>query len=102
MRLITRRRLRAFARRHPDAKASLEAWRRVAEAAEWGSIDDVRREFPTADGVPVKSGRVATVFNIRGNKYRLITAIHYNRGVVYVMRFYTHAEYDRVRWKDTL
>ena len=62
----------------------------------------VRRDFPTADGVPVKSGRVATVFNIRGNRYRLITAVHYNRGLVYVMRFYTHAEYDRGRWKDTL
>ena len=74
----------------------------MTEGAEWRSLEDVRRDFPTADGVSVKSGRVATVFNIRGNKYRLVTAIHYNRGVVYVMRFYTHAEYDRDRWKDTL
>jgi mRNA interferase HigB len=102
MRLITRRRLRTFARRHPDTQASLEAWRRVTEAAEWGSIDDLRRDFPTADGVQVMSGRVATVFNIRGNKFRLITAIHYNRELVYVMRFYTHAEYGRGRWKDIL
>jgi mRNA interferase HigB len=74
----------------------------VAEAAEWRSIDDVRRDFPTADGVRVRSGRVATVFNVRGNRFRLITAIHYDREVVYVMRFYTHAEYSRGRWKDTL
>jgi mRNA interferase HigB len=102
VRVITRKRLRVFAREHADARASLEAWRRVTEAAEWASLDDVRRDFPTADGVRVTSGRVVTVFNIRGNKYRLITAIHYNRDLVYVMRFYTHAEYDRDRWKDTL
>lgn len=102
MRLITRKRLRVFAREHADARSSLEAWRRVTETAEWASIDDVRLDFPAADGVAVKSGRVATVFNIRGNKYRLITAIHYNRGIVYAMRFYTHAEYDRDRWKGTL
>jgi mRNA interferase HigB len=102
MRIITRKRLRQYAREHVDSRTSLEAWRRVTEAADWASLDDVRRDFPAADGVTAWSGRVATVFNIRGNKYRLITAIHYNRGLVYVMRFYTHAEYDRDRWKDTL
>jgi mRNA interferase HigB len=102
MRLVTRRRLAEFVRAHPDARASLEAWRLVAERARWLSITDVRRDFPHADGVPVGSARTVTVFNIRGNNYRLITAIHYNAQTLYVMRFYTHAEYDKGAWKETL
>lgn len=42
------------------------------------------------------------VFNIRGNRYRLVTAIHYNRQVIYTLRFMTHADYSKDRWKDTL
>lgn len=58
--------------------------------------------YLSADGVKVESGRDATVFNIRGNKYRLITAIHYNIQAIYVMRFLTHAEYSKNTWKDSL
>lgn len=50
----------------------------------------------------VRSGRSVTIFNIAGNAYRLITAIHYNSGKVFVLRFMTHAEYDRQTWKDDL
>jgi mRNA interferase HigB len=52
--------------------------------------------------VRVASGRQVTIFNIRGNKYRLIVAIHYNRQAIFVMRFLTHEEYDRDVWKRTL
>ena len=50
----------------------------------------------------VGSGRIATVFNIGGNKYRLIAAIHYNRQTVFVMRIYTHREYDKIDWVSQL
>jgi mRNA interferase HigB len=50
----------------------------------------------------VKSGKPVTVFNIAGNKYRLIAAIHYNRQIVYTLRIMSHAEYSRAKWKDQL
>ena len=102
MRLIKPSRLLEFARRHADAHARLQAWRRVAKRARWNNLVDVRRDFPGADGVTVASGRVATVFNIGGGRYRLITAIHYNTKVVYVLAFLTHADYDKDDWKNQL
>ena len=63
---------------------------------------DVRRTVPHADAVTVASGRRAVVFNIGGGKYRLITAIHYNRGNVCVLRFLTHADDDKDRWREEL
>ena len=50
----------------------------------------------------VKSGRVVTVFNLCGNHYRLIVAIHYNTQLVFILRFFTHAEYDKDAWKASL
>jgi mRNA interferase HigB len=62
----------------------------------------VRRSFRSADEVTVASGRTVVIFNIGGNRFRLITAIHYNRGKVFELRFMTHAEYSKDRWKDDL
>jgi mRNA interferase HigB len=102
MRIITRKRLREWAVAHPDARTALRAWAAVTERAAWGTLMDVRRDFPAADGVVVASGNTVTVFNIRGNKYRLITAIHYRGGRVYLLRFLTHPEYDDDGWKGEL
>ena len=102
MRVITRKRLREFGRKHPDARAALDAWHRVVKAARWSSINDVRRVYPYADAVTVESDRTVTVFNIRGNDYRLVAALHYNTQVVYVLRVMTHAEYDKEQWKEQL
>jgi mRNA interferase HigB len=102
MRIISRKRLQLWSRMYPDAATSLEAWALRTQAAHWKSLMDVRRDFPQADGVVVKSRRVVTVFNIRGNNYRLITAIHYQPERVYLLRFYTHSDYDRSGWEDTL
>lgn len=95
MRVISRKKLRQFWQAHSDAERPLRAWLLVARAARWQRLGDVRRVFPHADRV----GR-CTIFNVGGNKYRLIAAIHYNRGVVYVRHVLTHAEYDRGQWKD--
>jgi len=65
-------------------------------------VIDVRKTFPAADAVRVANGRVVTVFNIGGNHYRLITAIKYQWGIVYVLMFLTHAEYDKDLWKQRL
>ena len=50
----------------------------------------------------VGSKRTVTVFNASGNKYRLLTAIHYNRKIVFTLRFLTHAEYSKDEWKNDL
>ena len=94
--------LAEFAERHPDAVEPLDRWYRIARCAPWASLAEVRVEFPHADIVRVASGNLVTVFNVAGNKYRLITAIHYNRQVIYTLRVLTHAEYSRGRWKERL
>ncbi len=58
--------------------------------------------YPDTDTLKVRSGRQVLVFNIRRNDYRLIVAAHFNRQIVYTLRFMTHAEYSKDRWKDTL
>jgi mRNA interferase HigB len=102
MHVITRKRLRAFGQRHPDAASPLENWYRFVRRAHWQSLQDVRRVYPHADLVTVNSGNPVTVFNISGNKYRLITAVHYNRQRVYILRVLSHAEYNKEAWKETL
>jgi mRNA interferase HigB len=96
------RQLREFARQYPDAAEPLQSWYRLLHEADWESLQDVRRVYPHADMVTVASGSTVTVFNIAGNKYRLIAAIHYNRQRVYVLRLLRHAEYSKGFWKDKL
>lgn len=91
-----------FSERHPDATVPLMRWYRLARQAGWTSLAEVRRVFPHADTVLVHSGNPVTVFNVAGNKYRLITAIHYNRQVVYTLRVLTHREYSQNKWKEQL
>jgi mRNA interferase HigB len=95
MHIITRKRLNDFARDHPDAQTALEHWYRHMKQRNFTSLVDVRTVFPTAD----KVGKL-TVFNIGGNKARLIAAIHYNRRKVYIRAVLTHEEYDQNTWKE--
>lgn len=89
-----------FARRHSDAQSGLARWEEVVSAARWRHIMDVRVAFPHADAVPVAKSRVVTVFNLSGNKFRLVTAIHYSEQTVVVMAIMTHAEYSKEKWKE--
>jgi len=102
MRVIKPGRIHDFSRAFPDAKSSLKAWLKVARKAGWQSLMDVRASYPKADGVEVDSGRAVTVFNFGENKYRLIVAMHYNTTKTYILRFLTHAEYDKEHWKRQL
>jgi len=95
MRVITRKRLTEFAEKHPDTKNSLIHWYRVMKNTSYSSLAEIRKTFPSADPV-----RKLTVFNIGGNKVRLITAIHYNRKIVYIRHVFTHSEYDKGKWKE--
>ena len=102
MRIVKPRTVRDFALLHRDSADQLLAWLRIAGTADWVSFADVRRTYPHADGVRVASGNVVTVFNIKGNKYRLIVSIKYQWRMIYVLRFLTHAEYSKEKWKDEL
>jgi mRNA interferase HigB len=102
VRIIKPTTVRQFALRHADAASGLEHWLDVAQVAQWQKLHDVRRSFRSADEVRVVSGRTVVIFNIGGNKFRLISAIHYNLQKVFVLRFMTHAEYSKNRWQDDL
>ena len=102
MKLGSKDRLIAAARRHADAEEPLLAWTTTTEAANWRNLKEVRDIYRHADAVKVASGRTVTIFNIGGNKYRLLTAISYPIGAVNVLALLTHAEYDKEKWKKTL
>ena len=102
MRIIKEAFLVAAGQEYPLAARQLDAWRKFVKAAAWRNLVEVRRTYPDTDAVKVRSGRQVLVFNIRRNDYRLIVAAHFNRQIVYTLRFLTHAEYSKARWKDTL
>ncbi|MEZ6234294.1 MAG: type II toxin-antitoxin system HigB family toxin [Phycisphaerales bacterium] len=100
MRVISLKPLKAFWTRHPDAEEPLRAWYTVALGADWGSLQDLRRTYPHADGVKSADGGTLTVFNIGGNKYRLVARIRYDYQLINVRAVLTHAEYDKGSWKE--
>src|SRR5438270_9440461 len=91
MHVIAAKALKEFASKFKDAAGWLMTFLERVEAADWTNISDVRRLYPHADAVKVASGKDVIVFNACGNNYRLVTAIHFNRGKVYILRFLTHA-----------
>jgi mRNA interferase HigB len=95
MHVITRKRLIEFAQKHPEAGSALDHWYRIVKRTNFDSFAELRKTFPTADHV----GKL-TVFNIGGNKVRLIAAVHYNRNIIYIRHVLTHKEYDRGTWKE--
>lgn len=94
MHIISRKALREFWERQPDSEQSLRRWHKIITTRDFASFAELRRTFPSADLV----GDL-TVFNIGGNKFRLIAPIHFNRQKAYVRHELTHAEYDRGDWK---
>jgi mRNA interferase HigB len=94
MHVISEKKLREFWERYPEAEFPLRAWHRATENAAWECFAAIREVYPHADQV----GR-CTVFNIAGNKFRLVVVIHFNRGKVYVRHVMTHEEYNRGAWK---
>mgnify|MGYP001564200660 CR=1 FL=1 len=102
MELITVRRLFEYMDDYPRAENSIKRWILLAKCAKWKNHIEMRQTFPDADPVRVNSGRTVTVFDICGNHYRMIAAIHYDRQKTYILRFLTHKEYDEGTWKKEL
>jgi mRNA interferase HigB len=100
VRVISKARLKEFWDIQKRAKKPLEDWYAIVSQAAWQNLADVGRIFPSADQVTVKSGRPVVVFNVGGNKYRLIAAIHYNTQTVFILDVMTHADYSAMAWKQ--
>jgi mRNA interferase HigB len=94
MHVISKRTLTDFGElpNRQDAREPLDAWYREAKRAKWNSFGDVKRTYASAS--VVANDRV--VFNIHGNKYRLIVALNYAAGIVYIKFIGTHAQYDQI------
>ena len=95
MHVITRKRLIEFAQKHPEAESALDHWYNIVKHTNFDSFAELRKTFPSADHV----GKL-TVFNIGGNKARLIAAVHYNRKIIYIRHVLTHKEYDKGTRKE--
>lgn len=94
MHVISRKKLLEAAEKHAELGVPLDVWYRIAKKAEWKNLMDVRRELPAADAV-----EQFTVFNIKGNAYRLVTEINYRTGRIFLRHVLTHAEYSKGAWK---
>jgi mRNA interferase HigB len=92
--VISRKALKQFWERHPDSRLALLRWHKIMLNTEFQSFAELRGAFPSDDIV----GQWV-VFNVGGNKYRLITSIHFNRAKVYIRHVLTHQAYDKEGWK---
>jgi mRNA interferase HigB len=95
MRIISRKALREFWEDHPKAQSGLLLWYDRITDATFKTFNDVRQIFSSADLV----GNFV-VFNISGNRYRLITYIDYEYQIIFIRSVLTHAEYDKEKWKN--
>jgi mRNA interferase HigB len=98
--------LHKAAKKNAPLRKSLAEWIDIARAAQWKNLMEVRQTFPSADGVRIKvSGFgdiIVTVFNIKGNEYRLLTLVNYENAIVVIKDVLTHAEYDKGAWKGQI
>lgn len=94
VRIISKAALAEFAEKDPESREPMMHWYRVTKRANWANLAEVHQDFPHADVV----GNL-TVFNVGGNKYRVIVAIKYRWQVVDIRNVLTHREYSRGKWK---
>lgn len=94
MRIIGRRKLDGFARRYANARKALAHWEKAVKAASWKNLAELRGTFGGADLVDRK-----TVFNVGGNKFRLIAMVDFKAQTVLVAEIMTHAQYSKQRWR---
>jgi len=104
VRILTWRALREFGGKWPAAAGPLREWFKLTLRARWRTFADVKATFGQTDQVKVASGQTICVFDIGGNKFRLVAFVSYAKGRVYVLRVMTHKEYDKgnQQWKDDL
>jgi mRNA interferase HigB len=94
MHIISRKILRQFWQKYPDSETALIRWFKLMNLAKFQDFEELRAVFTSADLV-----NNLIVFNIGGNKYRLITSVHFNRQKIYIRHILTHSECDTNQWK---
>jgi mRNA interferase HigB len=94
LRIVSKKRIRDFSQQFKAAVEPLRHWANVVEESSWTNPGDLKAMFGTADFV----GDL-TVFDIGGNKYRLIAFVHFRRQIVYIKHILTHKQYDKGDWK---
>lgn len=94
MRIVSHRKLKEFYETpgREDSEVALERWYQAVQSAQWTSFADIREDFGSADSV----GNQHYVFNIRGNKYRLVVVVKFVMGYVFIRFVGTHEEYDKI------
>jgi mRNA interferase HigB len=95
MHIITRKRIVDFSQKYPNCATALDSWYRIVKHSTIANFAELRAIFPSADQV-----EGLTVFNLGGNKTRIIAAIHYNTQRLYIRHVLTHREYDKNKWKE--
>jgi mRNA interferase HigB len=100
--VISFRTIRQFMDRFASASEPLKSWFHATAKADWRNFADVKQTFGRTDQTKVDSGNTVTIFDIGGNKYRLIAKISDPKGKVYILRILTHKEYDTDQWKRQL
>jgi mRNA interferase HigB len=93
--IVSHKAIRIFCQKRPDARGALDYWYQVAKRATWTSFAEVKQSFNAADLVAP-----FVVFDIGGNKYRLIAEINFSRKVLFIRRIMTHGEYEKGAWKS--
>jgi mRNA interferase HigB len=96
MHVISTSKLKEFYEKYPDAKPALLGWIKHTELAQWQSLAEVRQ---TSNNATDQVGKL-TVFNIKGNHYRLITYIDYQTKTIFIRNFMTHSKYNLNKWKN--
>ena len=97
MRLISKKNLESAIESYSDdAKAAIAVWRKAIKDNDWESLEEIRQGYSTS----VDQVCGYTIFNIKGNQYRLIVKINYTAKIIYFKNFLTHAEYDKIKWND--
>lgn len=99
MHVVTRKRLREFAAQYHDAGAPLAAWFKLMRGCKARSLPELKRTFGSVDYVSA-GGRDFHIFDIGGNKYRLIVVVNYRSQTVFIRHVLTHQQYDAGKWRN--
>ncbi len=96
VRIISKRKITDFFNKHKETKSQLEAWYHETKNAEWKKPQEIKQKYASASII----GNNRIVFNIKGNKYRLVTEINYRMKIVYIRFIGTHKEYDKINAEE--
>lgn len=97
MHIITKTPINEFVKKYPETQSALEKWYKIVETSNFLNFGELKKTFPSVD----KYDKF-TIFNVGGNKVRLVVAIHYNTGKIYIRHVLTHSEYDTDKWKNDI